>query len=277
MPASVYLWNVAHGLAASIFTSNGRWILYDAGRSEDWSAIDYQRGAWNLGRPDLFVLSHAHADHLRDIDALVAAHPRMVLRPTAATTTMLREAKTTVAKSVVEEYEDEIDDKFTLDSDENPFAAGWAGTTSLQQFVPPPDMNPNNESRVLFVDCGGLRLALTGDLERKGWETLLDKPGFAEVLSGTHILVVPHHGRENGVCEDALDLLSPAICLISDGPAQATSTDRYALLADGAVVTDAITGNVRTRYTLTTRSDGNLLCRLYETGELAVFRRICQE
>ena len=42
MPASVYLWNVAHGLAASIFTSNGQWIVDDAGRSDDWSPLDYQ-------------------------------------------------------------------------------------------------------------------------------------------------------------------------------------------------------------------------------------------
>lgn len=273
MPTSVYLWNVAHGLAASIFTSNGRWIAYDAGRSEDWSPIEYQQRAWNLRRIDLFVLSHAHADHLQDIDALVAAQPRMVLRPTAATTTMLREAKTAVAKGVAEEYEDEIDDKYTFDSDENPFAQGWAGTTSLQQFLPPPDVNPNNESRVLFIDCGSVRLALTGDLERRGWEALLDTPRFVEVLQGTDVLVAPHHGRENGVCEEAFELLSPAICLISDGPVQATSSDRYALLADGAAVTDAITGNVQTRYTLTTRSDGNLRCRLNETGEFDVFRR----
>jgi competence protein ComEC len=271
MPASVYLWNVAHGLAASIFTSNRRWIVYDAGRDDDWSPIDYQRRAWSLGRIDLFVLSHAHTDHLRDIDALVAAQPRMVLRPSAAMTTMLREAKTAVAKSVVEEYEDEIDDKYTVDSDENPFALGWAGTTSLRQFVPPRDDNPNNQSRVVFVDCGGVRLALTGDLERRGWEVLLNKPGFVEVLAETDVLVVPHHGRESGVCEEALEVLSPAICLISDGPVQATSSDRYALLAGGATVTNAISGEARTRYALTTRSDGNLLCRMYETGEFEVF------
>jgi glyoxylase-like metal-dependent hydrolase (beta-lactamase superfamily II) len=169
MPAGAYLWSVAHGLAASIFTSNGRWIGYDAGRSEDWSPIDYQRRAWKLGRMDLFVLSHAHADHLRDIDALVDAHPRLVLRPTAATTTMLREAKTAVAKSVVEEYEDEIDDKYTLDSDENPFAADWAGTTSLQQFVPPPDVNPNNETLHQESACteGHDRARQAGDLPRR--------------------------------------------------------------------------------------------------------------
>jgi hypothetical protein len=196
----------------------------------------------------------------------------MVLRPTAATTTMLREAKTAVAKTVVQEYEDEIDDRYTFSSDEDPFAPGWGGTTTLRQFVPPPDrVNPNNESRVLFVDCGGLRLALTGDLERQGWEFLLDTPGFVEVFQGTDALVVPHHGRENGVCEEALELLSPAICLISDGPVQATSSDRYALLAGGTTVTNAITGEARTRYTLTTRSDGNLVCRLHETGELEVF------
>lgn len=274
MPASIYLSNVAHGLAASIFTSNRRWIVYDAGRSDNWSPIDYQREAWNLGRIDLFVLSHAHTDHLRDIDALVAAHPRIVLRPTAAVTTMLREARTAIAKGVVEEYEDEIDDRYTVDSDEDPFAPAWAGTTMLQEFAPPADDNPNNESRVVFVDCGGVRLALTGDLERKGWEALLDEPGFAEVLEGTDLLVAPHHGRENGICEEALELMSPAICLISDGPVQATSSDRYALLASGAAVTDANTGDVRTRYTLTTRSDGNLLCRLYETGEFEVYRGV---
>ena len=139
--------------------------------------------------------------------------------------------------------------------------------------MPPADVNPNNESRVVFVDCGGVRLALTGDLERRGWEALLDEPGFAEVLEGTDLLVVPHHGRENGICEDALELISPALCLISDGPVQATSSDRTSLAA-GAAVTDATTGEVRTRYTLTTRSDGNLLCLVSPAGEFDVFRGV---
>lgn len=144
----------------------------------------------------------------------------------------------------------------------------------MRQFVPPPDNNRNNESRVLFVDCGSVRLALTGDLERNGWLELLDQPGFIEVLQGTDILVAPHHGRESGVCEEAFDWLSPAICLISDGPVQATSSDRYAMLANGWTVTDAVTGDVSTRYTLTTRRDGNVHCRLYETGELQIIKGI---
>ena len=74
--------------------------------------------------------------------------------------------------------------------------------------------------------------------------------------------------------EEAFEWLNPAICLISDGPVQATSTCRYAMLAEGWTVSDAVTGDVATRYGLTTRRDGNIHCRLHETGELQVIKGV---
>jgi glyoxylase-like metal-dependent hydrolase (beta-lactamase superfamily II) len=67
------IWNVAHGLAVTLITPNQRLIAYDAGRSEDLSPLtELERAGWS--QLDYFFLSHPHADHLRDIDALIRMH-----------------------------------------------------------------------------------------------------------------------------------------------------------------------------------------------------------
>ena len=81
----IIVWNVAHGLAITLITPNQRLIAYDAGRSEDLSPLtELMRAGWN--QLDYFFLSHPHADHLRDIDALIKDAPADYLATKTART-----------------------------------------------------------------------------------------------------------------------------------------------------------------------------------------------
>lgn len=95
-----------------------------------------------------------------------------------------------------------------------------------------------------------------GDLEKPGWDALLEKQGFSNYLAKTTILLAPHHGREAGVCHEALNMMSPMLCVISDGPFSDTSSNVYSALASDANVVQA--GLPITPCSLSTRKDGTV-------------------
>jgi competence protein ComEC len=111
-------------------------------------------------------------------------------------------------------------------------------------------------SLVVFVGFNGTYLALTGDLEKPGWEAMLGNQRFRDYLSKTTILLAPHHGREAGICSEAFDLMSPMLCVISDGPSSDTSSSVYSELASGAKVLQG--GSLISRRALSTRKDGTV-------------------
>ena len=63
------------------------------------------------------------------------------------------------------------------------------------------ELGTNNASLIVFLDIGGYKICLPGDLEADGWEMLLKEEGFVEHLESSSILIAPHHGRSNGYCE----------------------------------------------------------------------------
>ena len=120
-----------------------------------------------------------------------------------------------------------------------------------------------NEPR-LFVGYQNVYMTLTGDLEKPGWEALLDDRSFCEYLSKTTVLLAPHHGREAGVCREAFELMSPRLCIISDGPFSDTSSKVYSGLATGAKVSQR--GSITTRRALSTRKDGTIEISIRPSG-----------
>lgn len=114
----------------------------------------------------------------------------------------------------------------------------------------------NNLSLCAFVSCGVHRIIFPGDMEKAGWKALLANPWFVQQLKGVTLFVASHHGRENGYCEEVLDLC-PSIqtVIISDkwkGYQSQETVDRYRRYAHGFIY------NGENRRVLTTRRDGNM-------------------
>jgi hypothetical protein len=103
-------------------------------------------------------------------------------------------------------------------------------------------------------------------MEKAGWLQLLRDPNFVRDLQGVNLFVASHHGRENGYCEEVLNLC-PNIraVIISDkkkGYQTQETVDRYRLYASGFQY------GGETRRVLTTRRDSSMLFQLppFDTG-----------
>jgi hypothetical protein len=100
---------------------------------------------------------------------------------------------------------------------------GAVDDVTITGFCNPPGIPPfgfddeNNLSLAVFISCGGHRIIFPGDMEKAGWRALLQNPWFVELLKGVTVFVASHHGRENGYCEEVLN-----IC-----PAQVRNTHHF--------------------------------------------------
>lgn len=126
-----------------------------------------------------------------------------------------------------------------------------------QPGIPPFGFNDeNNLSLCVFISIGVHRIVFPGDMEKAGWKALLANQWFAYQLHGVTLFVASHHGRENGYCEEVLNLC-PSIqaIIISDkkkGHQSQETVDRYRGYAKGFVY------NGENRHVLTTRRDSNM-------------------
>jgi competence protein ComEC len=256
-PLSICIWNVSHGLAVSFLTPNGRLLAYDAGRSETLSPLA-TLGSNGHSQLDCFVLSHPHADHLRDIDALITLRPAMIWRRHVGESRVRQAARPGLEASVIDRYERELDHVHTSPAGFGPSDPTWSGGCEFRAFFPPDHENLNNTSLVLFVGYSSFFICLPGDIEKDGWVGLLVDAAFRSYLAKTTVLLAPHHGREAGVCREAFALMAPQMCVISDGPFSDTSSGVYSALATEANVTRRATGLVIPRRALSTRKDGHI-------------------
>ena len=111
----------------------------------------------------------------------------------------------------------------------------------------------NNLSLVTFLETPMCNFVIPGDIEKQGWQRLLQNHRFRNRLSKTHVFIASHHGRTSGYCREVFDHCDPSVVVFSDGPkkyATQEEADTYRAHASG------VTFNGRKRYVLTTRNDG---------------------
>jgi beta-lactamase superfamily II metal-dependent hydrolase len=140
-----------------------------------------------------------------------------------------------------------------------PLSAGTGvrGEVTISQYwnLYPIFADTNNLSLVTFVHGPGYSVVFPGDMERAGWQMLLNNPAFRNDLGFVRVFVASHHGRESGYCKEVFDYCSPDVVVISDEPMQYdTQTNCYAEHAKGI----SWNGGRETRYVLTTRCDGDI-------------------
>ncbi len=121
----------------------------------------------------------------------------------------------------------------------------------------------NNLSLVANLSILGFNFLFMGDLERSGCENILNTYApFREMVRGTHVLIAPHHGRENGTCPVMFDKFgcTPKLTVISDDYKQYDSQETTNFYASKTLGIDGFRGQGR-RYVLTTRRDGEIIFR----------------
>jgi competence protein ComEC len=209
----LHMIDVGQGDALAIRSSQGRWVMFDAGRVWDngdagrRDVIPYvlQRG----GTLAAFVLTHPHADHVGGASSVIEAlKPSTYLDPGYAGRTSAYRASLLAAQRSRSRWRRvRPGDSLIVDEVRIAFLAPdsvWADTL--------PD--PNDASTVALVRIGIVSILLTGDAERDEEAWLLDRQP-----SGLRadILKVAHHGSSTSTTQEFLDAVGPRLALVSVG------------------------------------------------------------
>jgi competence protein ComEC len=203
--------DVGQGDAVALRTPGGHWVLVDGGpRSEGRDAgrrvvVPFLRreGAVRLAA---IVATHAHADHVGGLPAVLSALPvDVVLEPgeplgEAPYLEFLAASEASGARWSAARQGDRLDldsVRFTVLSPDS----AWAAET----------FDPNEESVVLLVEYEHVRLLLTGDAGLPVEVRLAGRVGDVDVLK------VGHHGSRSATSDAWLDEARPEIAVISVG------------------------------------------------------------
>lgn len=265
------IWKVEHGSAAYIQTPNGRKLLLDVGKSDDFSPANHLYYNWDVSHIDKLVISHPHDDHIEDlptlrnlmtIDSRVwnPATPERLIYPSGKIN--LREPMKSWL-SMSESYTG------TVSSDEHITSPTFFGGVQFNTFYTSEPYLPerarnniNNYSLVLTVNYRGLLIVFPGDLEPDGWEAVLDNTTLENHLSADYkILIAPHHGRRSGIrwpdgslYTRFIDKLRPNLTIISDKRGnETTDPEAYRPYCSGCDVT--CSGQSENRKIITTKTN----------------------
>jgi beta-lactamase superfamily II metal-dependent hydrolase len=260
----ITVWDVQHGNAAYIKTPNNRHIAVDLGAGDSFSPLRelHARGVRYL---DALIITHPHRDHIEEVSDLQLVPALSLNTPWHLTEAAIRTGNRPNDSTVVDEYlrirRDSTFPVYAANDFQN--AANFGGAT-LQVFGGSAcaDGNLNNHSLVFVAGYANLKVVIPGDNEPPSWKELMLNSAFTAAISGTDVLVAPHHGRDSGYCAELFDAMGkPRLIVISDGRFGDTSaTDRYRAQSRGWTVYDA-TGQGETRYCVTTRCDGHITVR----------------
>lgn len=203
----VYFLNVGQGDAEYIKNPNGTDILIDGG--PDNSVLNELGKAMDFGDHEinLVILSHPHADHLTGLLEVLRRYKVDEIYETGVDYT-----SRTYDTWKVEIEKQNIPDKKVVAGDEANFGDIKISVLyPLSSFENKTIDNLNNASIVNRLDFKNFSVLFSGDAEKEVQQKLLDKNIFADVLK------VAHHGSENGLLEEFLKIVRPAIAVIEVG------------------------------------------------------------
>jgi competence protein ComEC len=189
-------------------------LLVDAGGIPFWMHSELDIGEdvvspylWSRGfhQIDIVALTHAHADHMGGMAAVLANfHPRElwlgVNSPSPELQTLLREAKALKIPIILHKAGDSLE----------------MGSAKIAVLAPPRDAEahpsrPNDESLVLKISYGATSALLEGDAEKKTEKQVAQENPQADLLK------VAHHGSSTSTIPELLAAVRPRFAVISVG------------------------------------------------------------
>jgi hypothetical protein len=201
----------SHGACALITTSNGKRVMIDCGHN---AATNWRPGsalvAAGIHWLDRLYVTNFDEDHVSGYPNLMDnVRIGALYRNPSVAPSIIRHLKTEDGMGVgIERLVLSMEHVFTggrppaiEDYGDTSLSVYWNNYGFLGGFT-----DENNLSLVVFVTCGQHKFIFPGDVEREGWLQLLWNPSFVAELRGVNVFVASHHGRENGYCEEVLDL-----------------------------------------------------------------------
>jgi len=261
------LWDVKYGNATYIKTPNGKNIVQDLGigalktGSATFSPLSFLKNSMKIDKLDEVIITHPHADHIKDIFNFDSFTPEVINRPKHLTKAEIVTANRKEDQELVEKYI-EISTRYNEDISANntPLHAQNNGGTSIQVFhsTGSNPANINNQSVVTVISYAKSKVILPGDNDEESWQELLSQNSFKKAIEDTDIFVASHHGLESGFCNDLFDYFHPKLIIISNGRfADNNCLMRYKEIASGLDI-HLRNGGIAEKKCLTTKSDGNI-------------------
>lgn len=258
------IWDVEHGACAMLHHQlngyAGKLAMIDSGSTSVWSPSTFIKHGLNRNQLDYLFITNADQDHMSDLRGLQreGIYVDTLIRNPSYSGQQMRAIKALSGPlSNDAQWYVGACDSYSFPTD-TPFDSNMGGitvTTFCNHY--PTFTDTNNLSLAVFVKYSNFKILFPGDLEKAGWQALLQRADFRAELVGTDILVASHHGRESGYCDDIFDYFTPSAVVISDKPieheTQRTVPDYRRVVRDQGV---RVRTTMKDRHVLTTRRDG---------------------
>jgi competence protein ComEC len=194
--------DVGQGDAALIITPEGKRILIDAGHSED--AVASMLRSAGIDTIDLVIASHAHADHIGGMPAVLSAFVVRAYVDNGIPYTTGNYARTLSALENTRGLKYLQATRRTI----------TVGSVTLR-ILPPPliDRSQNNNSVGALIEFGNFRALYTGDSQQQELSSWLQ----TEQIPRVTLVKAAHHGSGNAVTEEWVRATKPTVVLISVG------------------------------------------------------------
>ncbi len=265
------VFNVGHGLSVALVEKPENYVtLVDLGAETGWTPLKYIKLDLKL-RPDVLYITHPHADHLEDVETALDDN----FRPLG----LFYEAYDweDVKKREKKELAYKIDDFLKLQK-KIPFRS-YAGKGELKPWrytAAEAKKNfgeatyVNNSSLFLVYKWRAFKIAIAGDLESDAMAGTVGTKDVQEYANGTDILVPSHHGHKNGFPTLWVEKIGkPYVSIISVQERDKSVDSRY----NSSEFAKGVKFGGETRYSLTTRNDGNILATMwYDTDDKATWK-----
>lgn len=252
------IFDVGHGACALLTADDGTRIMLDCGHRGTpfpWSPADElrRRGVTTLDRLYVTNYDEDHVSGIADLLSVVDVHS--IYRNASVSPAQIQQLKSEDGMGPgIGRLVHALTHTFTstLFVGSEPAIPGL--TVDMFYNVFPSFVDENNLSLIVWLECHGIGVMFTGDMEIVGFQPLLHDPVFVDRLSRTSVLIAPHHGRDSGCCPDVATHCQPFYVVVSDKEhmydTQKTHA-HYSSMAKGGPFRDQ-----PTRHVLTTRRDG---------------------
>jgi hypothetical protein len=287
------VFDVNNGNCALAVCNNGYSLMLDCGSNKD--KLCPVESILTLKKPNgwlhhmqsfrtspltMLVISHPDLDHISNIETV-----HTDLRPSLLSRRKIAEYPSEFVENESEAfqyYKQNLCLSYTAPALETP---PW-GFNHKHYQIPMEellklDSIKNNSSRIWLLEHNGTRVLFGGDMEKRGWESLLDNNSefYSDISKGIDVFVAPHHGHKSAFSTKLFDVMgAPKLSILSKASEDQGESDvdtRYSQISEGGPVYSIDASNFETKKTLSTRKNGTIFIdtnnegRVYATKGIA--------
>jgi beta-lactamase superfamily II metal-dependent hydrolase len=255
------VFHVGHGLSVALIEKPENYVtLIDLGAETGWTPLKFMHLTLKV-KPDVLYITHPHADHLDDVETALDESFRplkLYYEDYDWKDVKGREKK---------ELAHKIDDFLKLQKKVE--FGSYAGNADLKCWHYAPEVAKKEFGDATYVNNSSLffvykwidfKIAIAGDLESDGISGMVGTQGVQDDAKGTYILIPSHHGHTNGFPAQWVEKMGkPHVSIISAQERDKNVDSRY----NSANFAQGVSFEGKTRYSLTTRTDGNILVSMW--------------